>query len=165
MEAQGPHGTPPQQPAGWYPNPAGPGTRYWDGTQWTDNFAPPAEKPKKQRTFLKVLLAILVAGLLLIGGCVALIGGAADQAGKELDKDQKQHAITKAQYDSLKTNAATKADVVGRYGAPDSSDEFEAKDVGGSDCIYYNDKGGEVGDFFQLCFDKAGGNLESKSAY
>ncbi len=39
------------------------------------------------------------------------------------------------------------------------------EDDGGSDCIYYNDKGGEVGDFFQLCFDKSGGKLESKSAF
>lgn len=26
--------------AGWYPNPQGGGQRYWDGTQWTDHYAP-----------------------------------------------------------------------------------------------------------------------------
>ncbi|MFT4109448.1 superinfection immunity protein [Propionicimonas sp.] len=26
-------------PAGWYPNPAGPGQRYWDGRQWTQHYA------------------------------------------------------------------------------------------------------------------------------
>ena len=25
-------------PAGWYPNPQGPGGRYWDGYRWTENF-------------------------------------------------------------------------------------------------------------------------------
>jgi hypothetical protein len=26
-------------PAGWYPNPGGPGRRYWDGQQWTQHYA------------------------------------------------------------------------------------------------------------------------------
>lgn len=26
-------------PAGWYPNPSGPGQRYWDGVAWTGHFA------------------------------------------------------------------------------------------------------------------------------
>ena len=36
--------TPPQAPslppAAWYPNPSGPGQRYWDGQSWTEHFAP-----------------------------------------------------------------------------------------------------------------------------
>ncbi|KAA1428760.1 DUF2510 domain-containing protein [Nocardioides antri] len=28
-------------PPGWYPNPSGPGTRYWDGTSWTHEYGPP----------------------------------------------------------------------------------------------------------------------------
>lgn len=28
-------------PAGWYPNPAGPGHRYWDGATWTQWTNPP----------------------------------------------------------------------------------------------------------------------------
>jgi hypothetical protein len=27
-------------PAAWYPNPQGPGQRYWDGAQWTEHYAP-----------------------------------------------------------------------------------------------------------------------------
>lgn len=26
-------------PAGWYPNPGGPGQRYWDGYEWTQHYA------------------------------------------------------------------------------------------------------------------------------
>lgn len=30
---------PSSPPAGWYPNPSGPGNRYWDGTRWTESIA------------------------------------------------------------------------------------------------------------------------------
>lgn len=34
---------PGQTPAGWYPDPTGSGQqRYWDGSQWTEHYAPPA---------------------------------------------------------------------------------------------------------------------------
>ncbi|MBI5090345.1 MAG: DUF2510 domain-containing protein, partial [Actinobacteria bacterium] len=26
--------------AGWYPDPAGPGSRYWDGARWTEHTQP-----------------------------------------------------------------------------------------------------------------------------
>ena len=29
---------PTSPPAGWYPNPDGPGRRYWDGYQWTQHY-------------------------------------------------------------------------------------------------------------------------------
>lgn len=35
-----PAAAPPLAPAAWYPNPEGPGQRYWDGTAWTSNTAP-----------------------------------------------------------------------------------------------------------------------------
>lgn len=35
-----PRTAPPLPPAGWYPNPEGPGRRYWDGAAWTTNTAP-----------------------------------------------------------------------------------------------------------------------------
>jgi hypothetical protein len=34
--------TSPNPPAGWYPDPAGQGSRYWDGTRWTTNVQPTA---------------------------------------------------------------------------------------------------------------------------
>lgn len=30
---------PASAPAGWYPNPGGPGRRYWDGYRWTEYYA------------------------------------------------------------------------------------------------------------------------------
>ena len=39
-----PHGTG-QTPAGWYPDPSGSGQqRYWDGSQWTEHYAPGAQQ-------------------------------------------------------------------------------------------------------------------------
>lgn len=39
--ADGPHRlpAPAAAPAGWYPNPQGPGRRYWDGSTWTEHCA------------------------------------------------------------------------------------------------------------------------------
>jgi hypothetical protein len=34
-------GPPAQTPSGWYPNPSGPGHRYWDGASWTQWTNPP----------------------------------------------------------------------------------------------------------------------------
>lgn len=93
------------------------------------------------------------------------MSGQPREASKEIDKGQKRNAITGRQYGSLKIGALTKSEVISRYGQPDSADDFESKDIGGSDCIYYNKKDGQVGDFFQLCFDKSGGKLESKSGF
>ncbi len=38
--AVGPDGKKVDMPAGWYPNPTGPGQRYWTGEDWTDQYAP-----------------------------------------------------------------------------------------------------------------------------
>jgi hypothetical protein len=35
----------PQTPAGWYPDPHAPGSRYWDGSAWTEHTAPVAAAP------------------------------------------------------------------------------------------------------------------------
>jgi hypothetical protein len=35
----------PQVPAGWYPDPNGSGSRYWDGTTWTDHTSPTGPAP------------------------------------------------------------------------------------------------------------------------
>lgn len=35
----------PQVPPGWYPDPNAPGSRYWDGTAWTEHTAPTGSAP------------------------------------------------------------------------------------------------------------------------
>ncbi|MEZ5184763.1 MAG: DUF2510 domain-containing protein [Candidatus Nanopelagicales bacterium] len=77
-------------PAGWYPDPEQAGQqRYWDGQQWTDNYAPgvaaqtvaiPPRKPGIS-TGGKAVIGI-GAGVLLIGGCAALVSsvGSGDES-------------------------------------------------------------------------------------
>jgi hypothetical protein len=115
---------------------------------------------------LKIVAGILLASLLLIGGCAALIGGAANEASKELDKQQAKNAITKQQYAAVKQRA-TRASVEKNFGKPEDIQESDI-DLGdgktmSSDCIYYNAKGGTLGDMYQFCFED--GRLSSKSAY
>jgi Protein of unknown function (DUF2510) len=174
-------GQPPQQqPPGWYPNPEGPGQRYWDGTSWTEQVqgqpapqAPPpaqAGTPKKESNLLRNCLIAAVAVLLLaglaIGGCVALIGGAADEVGDEIEKSQNRNAITNTQARQLEIG--TRRSVVEeRFGPPENTQEGENEGLGRDSCIYYNIKGGSIGDQWQFCFEGSGrnGKLRSKNRY
>ena len=60
----------PATPAGWYPDPSGTGQqRYFDGTTWTDQFAPVdlgGPPPKKKGSKGKIILGVLAAVVLLI---------------------------------------------------------------------------------------------------
>ncbi len=69
------------------------------GDSWTDQYqdTPPGRQKKSSHTFLKVLLGALLAGLILIIGCVALIGGAANEVSNEIDEEQNRNAITNEQ--------------------------------------------------------------------
>lgn len=85
LQGTGPHR------AGWYADPAGsPLLRWWDGDAWTDHLAPasgpgaplPPRQRSSGRTALLVIaivlgsLAAAAAGLvLLLGACIALLGG------------------------------------------------------------------------------------------
>jgi uncharacterized protein HemX len=181
MTTQGPGGgTPP----GWYPDPHGSGHRYWDGSQWTEQHAPAQQPPHPQQpqpqqqqqpqyappqkkggsTVLKVMLGVVLGGLLLIGGCVALIGGAANEAEKELDKEQNENAITNKQARSVKLGT-TRAEVEQEFGPPKSDQESTNEGLGDDTCIYYNVKGGEILDQWQFCFEGSGqsGKLRSKN--
>jgi Protein of unknown function (DUF2510) len=61
----------PATPAGWYEYPAGTGQRYWDGTQWTQFFHPPAPQSRRGLGFGSVVVAVW-AGFLLGWGTIWL---------------------------------------------------------------------------------------------
>lgn len=116
------------------------------------------------KTVLKVTLGILLACVILIGGCAALIGGAANEVQEESDRT----AITRDQYRQVKTGD-TRDEVERALGEPSSANEFSTEidgldDPVGSSCIYYGRKG-ELIAAYQFCFDVNTDELESKSSY
>jgi hypothetical protein len=119
------------------------------------------------KTVLKVALGILLAATVLIVGCVALIGAGADQVADDLEKQQRANSITLEQYRGVKAGTP-QSEIEKRFGEPADAQEFEAEipelDTKSSgSCIYYNRRGGDLGDIFQFCFDD--GRLTSKNAY
>jgi hypothetical protein len=116
------------------------------------------------RTVLKVALGILLAFVLLIGGCMLLIGGAANEAGKSIERDQNENAITNSQARSIKTGM-TKSEVIDQLGPPKDTQESETEGLGKDQCLYWNVKGGEALDSWQFCFRGGGSSakLESKN--
>jgi hypothetical protein len=116
------------------------------------------------KTVVMVTLGILLAFAILIAGCVALVGGAADSVQDESDRT----AITREQYRQVKTGDL-KSDVESRLGDPSSADEFSTEVEGldepvGSSCIFYGRKG-ELIAGYQFCFDVNTDKLESKSSF
>lgn len=76
----------PVTPAGWYPDPAGSGQqRYFDGSTWTANYAPPAGAtmagpPPKKSNRGKIILGVVGAVVVLLV-VVGLAGGGGDDSG------------------------------------------------------------------------------------
>jgi hypothetical protein len=156
----------PEPGPGWFPNKHGPGQRYWDGAKWTDSYRDFPQRPKKQRTFLKVMLGVIIGGCVLIGGCFALLAGGVNEA----DKEQKKQGITLTQFRSI-SQGTSEGDIKDQLGKPEDAQEFEDAGVPGvtgkskSSCIYYPEKGKGIGEghSFQFCFDN--GKLTGKNAY
>lgn len=78
---------------GFYPDSAG-AMRWWDGAAWTEHTqqaAPATNAPaKKSHTVRNVLLGVIAGFVLLMGGCLALVGGAANEVGKSLEDAEKK---------------------------------------------------------------------------
>lgn len=156
-------------PPGWYPDPENPAQqREWDGAAWgsATRPAPPGPppaapaRPKKPRIVLKVMLGVVAALVLVMGGCAVLIGTALNE--------EEETGITRAEFRAIALGTTQKA-VVARFGPPEDAQEFEqripALGDSRSSCIYYPEKGKKIleGGIFQLCFDE--GRLQSKNAY
>lgn len=113
------------------------------------------------RTALKVAAGVIIGGVLLIAGCSALLAGGADEVEKEISRQQNRSAITQRDYRSVR-RGDSRSEVERRFGEPMSQDEVDVQGAPRSDCIYYNRRGGEIGQLFQFCFE--GGRLVSKAA-
>ena len=104
----------------------------------------------------------------LIGGCSAILIGAANEAVNDLNDEQQQHAITRADYNALSIGM-TEEEVRQSTGkAPEDRQNFESEgflndEPEKSSCIYYNKADGEFLDTYQLCFDN--GKLTSKNDF
>ncbi len=116
------------------------------------------------KTIGKIVAGILIASVLLIGGCVAIIGAGVDEAQKQSDLT----AITPAEYQSIKTGTK-RSTVEAKLGKPQSRNEFSTEIEGlgdepiGQTCVYYG-KEGELLGIYQFCFDINTDRLESKSS-
>jgi hypothetical protein len=114
------------------------------------------------KLMLKIAGGIIIALVLLTAGCAALIGSAAHEVQNESDA----HAITQAQFRSLKPGMTQKR-VVRLLGKPADDQEMHVSvsELGvssNSSCVYYNERG-ELLTMYQVCFDE--GKLSSKSRY
>ncbi len=119
------------------------------------------------KTVFKVFAGVMLAACVLIVGCVALIGGAANEVSKEIEKEQNRNAITKKQFAQIELGM-TEKQVRKIAGPPRSRQDMESEGILDdenykSSCIYYNVKDGEFMDSYQLCFDD--GRLTSKNKW
>ena len=118
------------------------------------------------KTALKVMLGIVLGCTVLVVGCAALIGAGVNAAQKDSDKT----AITSAQYRSAPVGSATRSEIEGDFGEPQSSNDIQAEGIDGipdtdfsQQCVYYSRKG-ELASLFQFCFD-GDGTLRSKASF
>ena len=121
-------------------------------------------------TVLKITLGILLAGMLLIGGCIAIIGIGASEVGKELDK-QAEEGVTAEQWARVE-RGMSRDEVEALLGEPTSVSETEMdipelEDIGMDaesrhDCLHW-DRAGELVGIYQACFDND--RLQSRSSF
>lgn len=138
----------------------------WDGTQWTGGEGTPPEPKRGGSSVLKVMLGVILGGIVLIGGCGALLAIGLDEAQDESDRT----SITRSQYSSAKTGQWTQSQLEARFGEPASSDEIKAEGVEGipesdfsQNCLYYSRRG-ELASLYQFCFGEDG-VLTTKASY
>jgi hypothetical protein len=64
-----------QTPPGWYPDPSGyPGSRWWDGSTWTEHVGPPAGRPRlPDRVSVSTLFMWILTFTPLIGIATNLV--------------------------------------------------------------------------------------------
>ena len=104
-----------------------------------------------------ILVGLGIAAALGLVGCVACAAVVALTAESE-QRAQRRHTIADGQGKAVRLGTPRTA-VVARFGDPAGAYD-EQRDDAGPDCMYWNIRGGDVGDQWQLCF--ATGRLVAK---
>lgn len=121
-------------------------------------------EPKRHHVFRWIVgtaAALLILIIVLVG---VVINGAVDQ----LNAEQQAHAITPAQYTTVKLGV-TRQQLESQLGKqPENAQEFVSKGFLNqgqlnSSCLYYNESGKTFGHLYQFCFTND--QLDTKSAY
>lgn len=126
------------------------------------------KKFKKKSPVLKILLGITLLGILLIGGCTALVGGAINEGVKSVEEESAKSAITVEQWNQIKPGQ-TKEEVLEIVAPAVPSDEQTTESASegfeyNSNCLYFN-KAGESFSLiaYQVCLSD--GKVTTKSAF
>lgn len=124
--------------------------RWWDGNEWTEHrqsAAPTqtgyAPQPKKSHTLRNVILIVCVLIVLSFVGCVALIGGAANEVGKSIGFSQAKDSEPGGPDNPLKITEGKTFDVSGfsyAAGWKLSDDELGSVDIKGLKVTNNRDK-------------------------
>ncbi|MGH3499838.1 MAG: hypothetical protein ACRDQA_02875 [Nocardioidaceae bacterium] len=123
--------------------------------------------PNKNHTFRNVFLALCAFSLVAVVGIVVLLGLGANEVSKQMDAEQAKSSISKKQFRSLDMGTQKKV-IMNRFGEPTDKQKMEQAGLNKnetfkSSCIYYNRKGGEFLEAYQLCFNN--GDLSSKNKW
>ena len=81
------------------------------------------------RTVVKIFLGVMLAGVVLIVGCFALVGYGLDEGVKEVERDQNRNAISNREARRVKIGTA-KEDVIAKLGEPRDTQEGENEGLG-----------------------------------
>ena len=113
------------------------------------------------RTVLALILGAVIGAILVLGVMLLL---AEDPITRGLDRDQRPSSITTRQFRNL-DRGASQDEVEERLGESATAEEFESGNLARSEpetasCVYYNRRGGGLGEVFRLCFSD--GRLVSK---
>jgi len=111
------------------------------------------------KTVVKIALGVLIAGVLLIGGCIALIGTSIDQGFKDVEKDRQAKAVSQSQIKDIKRGSSRRS-VQRKLGKPENVQESN-DESGRVVYLYYPVNGGEELDQWQLVFE--GNKLTAKN--
>jgi hypothetical protein len=103
-------------PAGWYPNPSGSGgQRYFDGTRWTDHYAPaagavvpppPPTPPQSTSRATKIVLALCGVAVLAVVIALVAVGSKAKDEDARLPNGRSSSAGATAPSDGGESSVA-----------------------------------------------------------